>query len=354
MTTDPARPLRRIACGLAGSFAVLAVALYPGTAAAHGEEGLDDTDYRVTVTHTPDLDGVRLRSVEAGARLELTNTGDQPVELLGYSGEPYAELRPDGLYLNTNSPAAYLNVSADNGAEVPAQATPAASPAWTKASEVPAIRWHDHRAHWMDATAPPVVAADPRHDHRVLDWTIPLRVGTTVYAATGTLDWVAPPATSAWLAGALLLAAATAAAVVLASSRGKAAIGPALAAGIAGAAALIDAIGRSIVAADLEYSWPQALALHQIWPVVAALSAIAAAGYALAGKPAADLALGLAGVFTALMAGLTRFTSLNHAITATPWGGGFGRTTAILALGIGAGLAIGAAWQARGRTLTAR
>jgi hypothetical protein len=339
MTNDPVRRWLTSAA-VTGSLAVLAIFALPGTAVAHGAEGLQDSDYRVTITSEPQLPGVTVRVVEAGARLELVNEGAHHVEILGYSGEPYAELRPDGLFLNTSSPATYLNESSTGATKVPSAASAAAPPNWVKGSDIAAIRWHDHRAHWMGASLPPVVAADPAHDHRVLDWTIPLRAGTGEYAVSGTLDWVAPPSTASWLAAALLLAAAlTTVAVKLSDRRGVKA-GLAAAAGLAGAAAVTDAVGRCLVAADLQYSWIQLLVLHQLWPAVAGVAGLIAAGYALARRPGADLAVGLAGVFVALLAGLTRFTSLTRAVTATPWDGHWARLTTVVALGIGAGLAV--------------
>src|SRR5262245_20968599 len=101
-------PLARLA-GALGAAAVMVLAA-AAPAAAHAADAPDATNYRTTITGlTPALPGVEVRAIEAGARLELTNTAQRTVEVLGYSNEPYLEVRPDGVYQNTNSPATYLN-----------------------------------------------------------------------------------------------------------------------------------------------------------------------------------------------------------------------------------------------------
>jgi len=319
--------------------AFLTALLWPATADAHGADGLSDTDYLVTITSAPDIPGVTVRMVETGARLELVNESTHPVEILGYSGEPYAEVRPHGVYLNRNSPAAYLNQDEDSAQPVPEFASPAAAPQWLKASDQSRIRWHDHRAGWMSEAPPPAALSDPQSRHRVLEWTIPLRVGTEHHVIAGTVDWLPPPQTPVWIAGALMLAALiTVVALATATARW---IVPALAT-VAGLGALADAVGRSIVAADLDAAWWLVLLAGQAWPALAGIAAIAAAGYTVARKPGADLAWGLAGVAMALMAGVTRFGSFTSALTPTPWPGDLTRTMVLATLGIGVGLAVAA------------
>jgi hypothetical protein len=125
--------VRRLALILTVAGAVVA----PATpASAHGGNAPDATAYRTTATQiTPPMRGVSVRTVEAGARLQLTNDSGRTVEVLGYAGEPYLEVRPDGTYENVHSPATYLNVTLAGDGPVPAAADPprhrpgAASPA---------------------------------------------------------------------------------------------------------------------------------------------------------------------------------------------------------------------------------
>jgi hypothetical protein len=153
-----------------------------------------------------------VRAVEAGARLELTNETGRTVEILGYSGEPYLEVRPDGTYENRNSPAAYRNQTLTGETPVPASADPAAPPQWRRVSGSTTVRWHDQRTHWMGDDLPPAAQAEPRRSHRLRDWSVPLRDQTRTFEIRGTLDYLPPPTAWLWWVGALLLAAAVTAA----------------------------------------------------------------------------------------------------------------------------------------------
>src|SRR5689334_5840958 len=114
--------VRRLLTTLLVAGAVIA----PATPAfAHGGEGANVTSYRTLVTGiSGPMDGLTVRTVEGGARLELTNDTGRPIEVLGYAGEPYLEIRPDGVYQNAASPAAYVNRTLSGGTPVPASADP--------------------------------------------------------------------------------------------------------------------------------------------------------------------------------------------------------------------------------------
>ncbi|MEV0649816.1 hypothetical protein AB0I28_31630 [Phytomonospora sp. NPDC050363] len=333
---------------LAGLFLVLIVLVTPGTAYAHGADGVDDSDFRVSVNAVPaELTGVEIRPVEAASRLELYNGGPLSVEVLGYDGEPYLQVRPDGVYVNVFSPAAYLNETASGSTAPPDYASPAQAPYWQKATDEPRVRWFDHRAHWMNEAPPTQVVSDPV-DQKIFDWAIPLRVGVTNYTVTGTLEWLAPPSAGTW--GAFTLLAGVAVAAVAIAAQIPAAVSRwilAGAAGIAGSAALADAVGRAVTSQDLEVSWLTLLVTSELWPLIGALVGLGAAVYAAMRKPAADLALGVAGVCIALFSGFSRVTSFGFAVTPTPWSGDLARAMVVATLGLGAGLAVGALVRAR-------
>ncbi|MDG4820565.1 hypothetical protein O7635_01695 [Asanoa sp. WMMD1127] len=351
-----------------GVGAVLAVLVSAAPAWAHGGDAPDGTDYRTAVTSvTPAAAGLRVRAVEAGARLELTNHTGTTVEVLGYSNEPYLEVRPDGVYENVHSPAVYLNATLAGVATLPATADPTLPPAWRKASSVPVVRWHDHRSHWMQSARPPSVAADPSRPQRIRDWVVPLRTdGVTMLEARGTLDWVPPPSPGVWwtwsvvgaLAVALLglvgrLRELVASLTVRSGPAPRRSVGwvlPALASVsvVAGVAALVYAVGREVDAGNDSFgALVRGLFAGQIWPVLTGLAAIAAAVYALLRRPAADFALALAGVCVAIFAGAANTAAFGNGVVPVPWTGSLGRLLIAVVIAAGAGVAGAAALRMR-------
>ncbi|MFD0821024.1 hypothetical protein ACFQ0D_22580, partial [Micromonospora zhanjiangensis] len=197
--------------GLLLATATIAVLGVAAPAWAHASDAPDGTDYRTGVIGpAPAVPGLTARTVESGARLELTNRTGRTVEVLGYRGEPYLEIRPDGVYENVHSPATYLNQTLDGDTAVPTTADPALPPRWRRIGTEPVARWHDRRTHWTEETAPDQVRAAPDRPHRIRDWVVPLRDGTTVVELRGILDWLPPPDPAAWWAYALLGALAVA------------------------------------------------------------------------------------------------------------------------------------------------
>jgi len=379
-----------VGAALVGAGASVALSM---PAYAHGGDAPDGTNYRTRVSEvTPALPGVTVRTIEAGARLELANHSGKTVEVLGYDGEPYLEVRPDGVYENVRSPATYLNVTLTGGAGVPADADPAAPPSWRRVSGEPVARWHDHRAHWMTAAKPPQVTADPGREQRIRDWTVPLRVDLSTAEVRGTLDWIPPPLPALWWAGAVLGAAAIGALGLIstrspspdrpstpvsesapgsspAASSTPPTAGPMTAAGsspgvgavsglmglvlggvalVGGGVAIAYAVAREIDAGKTGLGGILlGLLASQIWPVVAALGAIAAGAYALAGRPAADFALALAGSCLALFAGVANAPVLSSAIAPVPWPAAAARCLVVSVIAIGAGLAAANALRMR-------
>ncbi|MFI1989943.1 hypothetical protein [Actinoplanes sp. NPDC020271] len=195
--------MRRFLLTLVVAGAVVA----PATPAfAHGGEGANVTSYRTTISGiSSPMDGLTIRTVEGGARLELVNDTGRSIEVLGYSGEPYLELRPDGIYQNVSSPATYVNQTLAGDTPVPTTADVTMPPTWQKVSSGHTIRWHDQRTHWLGTARPPQAVADPDHAHRLRDWAVPLRDQVRVFEIRGTLDYEPPPVTWAWWAGAALL-----------------------------------------------------------------------------------------------------------------------------------------------------
>jgi hypothetical protein len=317
----------------------LGALLFAAPASAHSADVPAASDYRCTVTGIdPPLPGLTVRAVDAGTQLELVNHTGRAIEVLGYGGEPYLSVAPDGVYQNANSPATYVNETLTGGVAPPATATVAAVPAWQKLSSTPAVVWHDHRAHWMATTPPPVVAANPLVGHQVSTWSVPLRDGVRAVAVTGRLDWVPRPAPAAWWAGALVLGAAVAGLGALRTPRALRVAGwVAIATGIA---ALGYAVGAAADSGALgTVGLLRILVTAQPWALLCGGAAVASGLYALRQRPAADLALGLSGACLALFAGAANAGVFAHAIAPVPVAGTLARSLVLLCVGGGSGLA---------------
>ncbi|MEN3305986.1 MAG: hypothetical protein V7603_2188 [Micromonosporaceae bacterium] len=339
--------IARCAAVLAGVLVALAI----GTPAqAHTADAPTASDYRTAVTGiTPPLPGLTVRVVEAGARLELVNHTRRTIEVLGYAGEPYLQVRPDGVDQNANSPTAYINETLTGGVAPPPGAGPAVAPAWQRLSGTPAVLWHDQRTHWIAARPPSNVLADPGTAHHIRDWSVPLRDGVRTFTVTGTLDWVPPPSPAIWWAGCLLLGTALAGLGLLRSP--AAARWPALVAIGCGLAAAGYALGTALDSGALTAAGvARAVLAQQTWPVVCALAAVAAGTYAALHRPAADLALAIAGTCLALFSGIANAAVFAHGVVPQPWPAGLARVLVLLA--VSGGLGVAAASVLRLRSLS--
>ncbi|WP_084597781.1 hypothetical protein [Micromonospora chokoriensis] len=310
--------------GLVAAAAALVTLISAAPAAAHGADAPDGTDYRTRTTGVaPARPGLEVRVIEAGARLELTNRTGHAIEVIGYSGEPYLRVGPDGVFENSHSPATYLNRTITGDTALPAEADPAAAPSWRKIADGSTARWHDQRALWQESAPPAAVRAAPDREHRVRDWTIPLRDGADPVLIGGTLDWVPPPDAYTWWAvsivgllavGALGLVAATAPA----GARALSALGALLIVG--GALAVVYPVGRELDAGAQGVGGVLVgLLSGQIWSLLTGLGAIAAGWYALSRRPAADFVVALAGACLALFAGAANAAVFGRAIAPVPW-----------------------------------
>ncbi|MBM0231424.1 hypothetical protein JNW91_05820, partial [Micromonospora sp. STR1_7] len=300
-----------------------ATLLTAAPAAAHGADAPNGSDYRTRATGvTPARPGLEVRVIEAGARLELTNDTGHPIEVIGYSGEPYLRVGPDGVYENTRSPATYLNRTIAGDTTLPADADPAAPPSWRRIADGSTARWHDQRALWQESAPPQAVRAAPEREHRVRDWTVPLRDGADPVRIDGTLDWVPPPDAYTWWALTIVGALAVGALGLLAAAspagiRALSGLGALLIAG--GAVAVVYPVGRELDAGAQGVGGVLVgLLSGQVWSLLTGLGAIAAGCYALVRRPAADFAVALAGACLALLAGTANAAVFARAIAPVP------------------------------------
>ena len=171
--------------------AVLAVLLAPGAEAHYGTAKLG---YRSTITGVhPKMPGLRLSILYGDDQVRLDNRSGRTVIIRGYSGEPYLRFAPSGIYVNINSPANYLNEDRYARVTVPKSATASAQPRWEKMAGGDVWAWHDHRIHYMNPLAPPVVKAAPRKPHHIFDWKVPASDGGKKFFIAGSLDYKPPP-----------------------------------------------------------------------------------------------------------------------------------------------------------------
>jgi hypothetical protein len=169
--------------------AVLALA---APAAAH--RGTGGRGYVSTFSAIqPSVLGVSVNVLGGDDRLRVSNYSGKTLVILGYEGEPYLRFGDGGVFVNTRSPAAYLNRFRYPPALAPGTADASARPAWRRAARAVSFAWHDHRIHWAARQPPRMIAADPSHTHLLRNWRVPGRASGKPFAIIGFLGYVPPP-----------------------------------------------------------------------------------------------------------------------------------------------------------------
>ncbi len=129
-------------------------------ASAHTIGGVGPMSFKTTISSVdPQIPGISVRERGNGAMLDIANTTDTEVVVLGYDQEPYLRIGPAGVFENVRSSATYLNKKWDRSA-VPPVVDATAAPLWRQVSTANHARWTDHRIHWMGEDLPPQVSAD--------------------------------------------------------------------------------------------------------------------------------------------------------------------------------------------------
>jgi hypothetical protein len=177
-------------------FALVLIGAGAAPASAHGIGGREPTNARSRlVSVTPAVAGLTVKVIENGERVELRNTSEREVVVLGYEGEPYLRVSTDGVFENARSPAVFQNRTLDPPGDVPPEYDAQAEPEWRRVSDGDDVRWHDHRAHHMGDGAFPT-----------MQWTIDLVAGETPVAVRGELAWIEPGPWWPWLAATIGIA----------------------------------------------------------------------------------------------------------------------------------------------------
>ena len=322
-----------LACAFLGAFA--------SPAAAHGIGGTEPTNYETTLTRVdPQVRGIRVEVIDLGDRLQLTNDTDRDVVVLGYDGEPYLRVGPRGVFENRRSPATYLNRTRVPDARPPRSADPDAAPRWRRVADGPVASWHDHRAHFMGTTSPPVVRNDPDHRHVLDRWTLDVRDGDRTIKVRGLLTWVPPP--SPWPSVAI---AVVAAAVVVGLSRTRwwrAVLVTALAALVV--CAVLHAIGHW-QASSAGFGTKAGESIYSILGIALGLLALVWAWRR--GVEAAVPFVLVAAVVLLVAGGLADISTLGHSQVPSSLDAAVARLVVALTIGLGAGLAVAAGLRLR-------
>ena len=336
--TKPRRSKAIVAISLTGTLQLVAMA-WAAPASAHGSPDstvVPSVNYHVELAG-PDWPGVKVAMVDNSDRVEVANSTSTDVIVLGYDGEPYLRIGPEGAFENLNSPATYLNRSVKGGGTLPDSIEPDGPPSWRQVSKRPVARFHDHRTHWMGSAPPDIVVEQPDRSHVIIESiSIELRFGDQTGTTTGQATWAPPPSPLPWwgLAGITLLLGGA----LAWRSRLLAALMVCIA-GLAGVAAVVQesrAAAGSFVSDLVNIGWLD---------VAMAVAAFVAA--ARVSRDGARAVLVICGIGAALLGGADhiRTWGASYPGTTAPWW--IGRGSAALALG--AGLAGAAALAARHR-----
>jgi hypothetical protein len=294
--------------------------LFASPAAAHGQDAPVAIDYRVAVTAVePASAGVRVRAVEGGARLELRNTSTGTVEILGLQGEPFLKVRPDRVEENRRSPTLYASRTLRGTAKPPADVDAAAPPDWRRTSSNPIVRWHEDRA---------------RGGAPARAWSVPLLLDGQVPAVIrGTVERVLAPHAGLWWGGSLLAATLLA---VLGLVRGRLhwvfAGLAVMCGGLAVALTVATAFTATTPGSTMELL---AQLAARIWPLLTGLGFVAAGVAVALRRPAADIALSIAGSCLTFMAGIANGAVFSHAVVAAP---SWSRVAVAVVIAVGLGL----------------
>jgi hypothetical protein len=317
-----------LAAALTGLVAAAALVVPATPAAAHGIGGREPTNLRVAVVAVEGAPGVEVELVDLGRGVVLRNHGPDEVMVLGYDGEPYLRVGPDGVFENRRSPAVFHNRTLEPAGDPPATYDAAAEPEWREVRDVPVARFHDHRAHWMSDDPPA----------GVVPWEIPLRVAGRPAVVRGEFEAIAAPAAWPWL----LLGVALAGAVAVAAHRWwRAAVAGAL--GAAVVAEVVHVVGAwEHVASSLgSRLGANVISLAAIGLGVLALRRVAT------GSPFSAAPVALFTGVVLVVAGIGDLLVFSRSQLPTDLAPGVARLVVAVAMGAGAGLVVAAVGRLR-------
>jgi hypothetical protein len=173
------------------ALALLAVLLPPG---AESHFGTGKKGYRSRIVAVkPPVRGLQLKILYGDDQVWLDNRSGKTIVIRGYGGEPYLRFGPDGIYVNSRSPAVFLNQDRYAKTPVPASSSTTARPQWQKLTGGEVWAWHDHRIHYMSPVPPVQVRNAPRSRHEIFPWKVAATANGKRFFITGRLDYQPPP-----------------------------------------------------------------------------------------------------------------------------------------------------------------
>jgi hypothetical protein len=147
------------------------------------------TNYRSVVNVVdPQPTGVTIEVVGGDAFLSVAAAEGNSVEVPGYFGEPYLLIDETGaVWLNTRSPARYINQDRFGITQIPPTADAQAEAEWEQVGTGGRFSWHDHRTHWMSPDLPPTIAGD--RAEVVFPWSLEITINGIETEIRGELLW---------------------------------------------------------------------------------------------------------------------------------------------------------------------
>jgi hypothetical protein len=253
-----------------------------------------------------------VRVYRADLALGLTPLGRHRLVVLGYLGEPFLRLGPDGVFVNAASATAA-------GARLTTPSRGSSGPVWRLRSRRPSLIWHDARLRGV-----PSGVTSRR-------WAVPLLVDGHRSNLEGTIQRVRAPSAWPWLVLGAVFAVATG---VLLARRPRRLVRASTAAlgGLAAAATLTSAVGFGVASTASTGTWIEG-ANEAVFALVGAVFLVRGS---LDAKALAGGLLGLLG----LAVGLTKLPVLLHGIVLSALPGEVARLAVVLAIGAGAAAAI--------------
>jgi hypothetical protein len=232
----------------------------PDAVSAHGKAPTVATDFVATVTAIPGGPiGVKVEVLAAYQRLRLRVPNGHTVSVLGYRGEPFIRLTPDGVQVNDRSSMA-VDLRLTPG---PAVLDPGAMPAWRRLAAGHGYTWHDDRLRpHTDATGARVSGS----------WSVPIVVDGRPTEIRGDVRSRPAPAIWPWLLSTLLALGAVGLVAARCSGRVARVLGQGLAslAAVAAVAALIGvfAYQQGTVQTWVAWGWGGVIALFGVGVVI--------------------------------------------------------------------------------------